>query len=349
MEINSQSFGKTTEGKSVTKYTLINDNGYYVSIITYGGIITNICVPDKNGKVENIVFGHNNIESYEKLNTYFGCITGRFAGRISNASFEINGQTYNLPKNNNGNCLHGGIKGFDKVVWNATEKIDNDKVSLILNYLSKDGEEGFPGNLDVNVTYSWNNNNDLTITYSAKTDRETYVTLTNHSYFNLSGDLSSNILDHELMIDADELIEINEEAIPCGISKVNNTPIDFRKSKKVGKDIDNDNIQIKNGGGYDHPFILNNSQKPIATLTCNRSGRKMDITTDAKSLVFYTGNGLDNTMKIFDDINIQKRGALCLETQYFPDNMHFDLVPTISLKPEDKYETTTTFHFSVVS
>ncbi len=348
MKIQSSFFGQTKAGEEVKQYLLTNDHGNSVGILNYGGIITEINVPNKLGVIENVVLGHHNILDYEEHSPYFGCITGRFAGRISNATFSIGEQTYELAKNDGNNCLHGGIKALDKVIWSATEITDTESASLSLNYLSSHLEEGFPGNLDTYVTYKWNNDNQLSIQYVSTTDEETLLTLTNHSYFNLSGDLSSSVLDHLLQIDADRYVEIGKDAIPVGIGSVDGTPFDFRLAKRVSQDIDADFEQLHNAGGYDHPFILNDKSNPQATLIHEGSGRKMTVSTDETCLVCYSGNYLTSDRKAFDDITLQKRGAICLETQYYPDNANFDLVPTLTLKPNETYKHKTVFSFSIV-
>ena len=331
------------------EYTLTNSKGASVSIITYGGIITKIMVPDKSGRIENVVLGYNNLKDYEEKNApYFGAIIGRFAGRISTASFDIDQTHYPLVNNNSGNNLHGGTKGFDKVVWAAAEITSDQEASLILNYLSEDMEEGFPGNLDVTVRYTFNEENGLTIAYKAITDKETPLTLTNHTYFNLSGNPSTDILDHLLHIPAQEYVMVNENSIPIDIASVEGTPFDFRVSKEVGKDIHSEHEQIKNGGGYDHPFKLDpTSDKPIL-VTHESTGRGLSITTDEAYVVLYTGNYLTEEMQVYEGVKLNKRSGLCLETQYCPDNMHFDKVMTYTLKPNEVYRTSTRYQFITV-
>lgn len=341
-------FGITNSGQEVKRYTLTNDFGYSVSILNYGGIICGINIPDKEGVVENIVLGHTTIKNYEENSPYFGCITGRTAGRINNAEFKIDETIYKLNKNNGNHNLHGGLKGFDKVIWSAKELIERDCIGLSLNYVSKHLEEGYPGNLDMTVIYKWNNENELTIRYLANTDMETPITLTNHTYFNLSGDLSTTILDHELHIAADQFVKISANLIPFDISNVEGTPFDFRLAKAVGQDIDLEDEQIKNGKGYDHPFVLNGSNKPQITLVHKDSGRKLSVLTNEKCLVCYTGNFLTTEMKAYDHISIQPRSGICLETQYYPDSLNFELVPSKTLKPSETYDQTTMYKFSVL-
>lgn len=349
MNIKSSKFGEMKNKETVTKYTLVNDHGCSVSILNYGGIISEILVPDKNGVLENVVVGYNNILDYEENSPHFGCITGRTAGRMKAATFSIGENTYVLGQNDGKNNLHGGFKALDKVIWSATELINKEVVILSLNYLSPHLEEGYPGNIDINVTYKWDNTNQLSITYKATTDEETIINLTNHSYLNLSGDLSTNILDHSLQIEADEFVLLQEDLIPLSIGKVEDTPFDFRISKKIGKDIDADNNQLMIGNGYDHPFILNEgTQKPQVILLHEGSGRKLSIRTDEACVVCYTGNFLNGDYRVFDNCQLQKRGAVCLETQYYPDSMNFNLVPAKTLKPSEIYLTTTSYQFSIM-
>lgn len=345
MEIKSNNFGKTKGGQEVLQYTLTNDQGSHVSILNYGGTISEIVVPDKDGNMENVVFGFNTIEDYEEKSPYFGCITGRIAGRISNAQFEINGETYNVPKNDNGNCLHGGLKGFDKVIWNATEIVEKDYVGLSLHYISADGEEGFPGELDVNVTYKFTNKNELEIQYTATTDKATIVNLTNHSYFNLSGNGKRDILVQNLQILADQYGLVDEDIIPAGIGNVEGTAFDFRTAKPVGRDIKNDEEQIKNAGGYDHPWLLNEGNDVVATLEDPESGRYMEVSTDQKAVVFYACNMLDEGMTLGCGATTRRHHALCLETQYYPDALNQECYESEILEPNQTYRAYTKYSF----
>ena len=347
MNISTSHFGYTDFNEEVIQYTLLNDKGCFVKILNYGGIITNINVPDKDGYISNVVFGYENFEDYKTNRAYLGALIGGVAGRISDGKFEINNTSYTLPQNNYTNCLHGGLKGFDKKIWSAKTRQEENKTSLILNYLSADMEEGFPGNYNLTVTYEWDNQNQLSIHYTATTDKETVHAPTNHTYFNLSNDLSSDILDHELMIKADKYIEINDISIPTKISDVENTPFDFRKSKKVIRDLDLSFEQLKLGSGYNHPFILRDNIGTIATLYCEKSGRLMEVISDQEALVLYTGNFLNETIKIAGANGAKKNGALCLETQYIPNNMNFHEVKTHTLKPGEVYNGNTIFKFLV--
>ncbi|NNE76362.1 MAG: galactose mutarotase, partial [Pricia sp.] len=249
-------FGTTPDGEKVDRYTLNNEKGMTVEIITYGGRITSLTVPDKNGELQNVVLNFDSLDDYLKTNPFFGALVGRYGNRIANAKFDLDGTEYSLAANNGENSIHGGLKGFDKVVWKVDEASADDKAILKLSYLSKDMEEGFPGNLDVNVTYTLNNDNTLAVTYEATTDKKTIVNLTQHAYFNLSGDFSKTILDHELMLNADKFVPVNEALIPTGkLAEVEGTPFDFTSPKLIGKDIDADNDQIQKGGGYDHTWV----------------------------------------------------------------------------------------------
>lgn len=348
MEIKSNSFGYTKSDEEVIKYTLYNDNNSSISILNYGGIITSIMVPDKNGNIENVVLGFDSIKDYEEKSPYFGSLVGRVAGRVSNASFKIDSSTYNLAANNNSNSLHGGIKGFDKVIWNVTEIVEKDTVSISLNYLSKDGEEGYPGNLDVNVTYSFNNNNELEIHYNAKTDKKTVVNMTNHSYFNLSGNGKRDILEQYLQINADSYCPVDKEIMPIEISDVKNTPFDFSQIKLVGQDIKIDDVQLQIvGGGYDHPFILNDKENIAAIMHDKESGRYMEVVTDQKALVFYACNQLDSGIELSSNIISKKHIALCLETQYYPDAINQEFFESKFLCPNETYKAYTKFSFKV--
>lgn len=345
MDITSKFFGKTKSGQEVTQYTLKNDHGNYMSVLNYGGTITEIMVPDKKGNLENVVLGFDNIADYEEKSPYFGCITGRIAGRISNSKFEIDSESYILAANNNSNNLHGGIKGFDKVIWSVTELIESDYVGLSLNYLSVDGEEGFPGNLDVHVTYKFTNENELDIHYSATTDKKTIVNLTNHSYFNLSGNAKRDILGQILQFDASQFGCVDEEIIPAGIADVEDTPFNFRAAKPVGQDIKADDIQIKNAGGYDHPFLLDGDKEVAAVLEDPESGRYMEVKTDQKAMVFYAGNMLEEGMTLSCGATSRQHLALCLETQYYPDAINQECFETEILSPGETYRAYTQYSF----
>ncbi|MDF1866898.1 MAG: galactose mutarotase [Saprospiraceae bacterium] len=350
LSISKKLFGTAPEG-AVDLYTLSNANQMSVEILTFGGIIKAIYCPDKNGKIENVILGFNTLKPYLETHPYFGAIVGRYGNRIANGKFNIDGTEYNLATNNSPNHLHGGLKGFDKVIWQAREFKDNEKIGLELSYLSKDMEEGYPGNLNVKVTYSLNNQNELSIDYEAVTDKKTICNLTNHSYFNLAGEGKGNILNHQLVIHADSITPVNEHLIPTGEPMaVQGTPFDFRSGKKMGEEIDSNNEQIKYGGGFDHNFILkgNSESLPIiAKISEPESGREMEILTTEPGVQFYTGNFLDGTLIGSGNQPYQKRAGFCLETQHYPDSPNQPNFPSTILEVGETYKTTTVYRFKV--
>ena len=343
MTIDKNKYGLTADGKSVDIYTLKNSNGIEVSIITYGGIITSIKTPNKKGVIENIVLGYDSLQDYIKDKSYLGAIIGPYANRIAKSQFTLDGNLYNLEKNDGPNNLHSGPNGFDKVLWNASTRINKNNLSLVLNYLSKDMEQGFPGNLNTTVTYTLNNNNCLDIIYEATTDKKTVVNLTNHSYFNLSGNFKNDILDHMVQIHSDAILPVDEFCIPKGeFEKVEHTPFDFRIFKALGKEIDNDNDQLKLGKGYDHCWVLNNQNDDvqlIASAQHTESGRVLEVFTSEPGVQLYTGNHLEGYF--------EKRTGFCLETQHFPDSPNQHHFPSVVLQPNETYHSKTTFKFSV--
>lgn len=346
MKVLKERFGKLKSGEEVIEYSLINSNRFKVKILNYGGIITEIMAPNKNGDFENVVLGFDNIQDYEEKSPYFGSIIGRIAGRISHGRFEIDGRIYELAKNHGNHNLHGGNRGFDKVIWDVKEVITEDHIGIELFYLSSDGEEGFPGNLDVKISYILNDYNELQIKYEAVSDKRTIINLTNHSYFNLSGNLKEDILGHRLTINADSVAQLNDEIIPTGqLIDVKNTVFDFRKPKSVGMDIDKEVEQLLKCGGYDHPFILNKSGAFSAQLEEEKSGRVLEITTNEPSVVFYTGNGLGEDFILRGDRKCKKYLGLCLETQDYPDSINQNSFPTKIYSPGEKYETYTKYRF----
>ena len=352
MKIKKLPFGKTEDGTAIDLYTLTNANGMTVKITNYGGIVTSIVVPDKNGNWGDVVLGYDNLEGYLKNNPYFGCIIGRYGNRIARGQFTLNGKSYTLATNNEPNHLHGGIKGFDKVVWQAKEIKGEDTVGLELTYLSKDGEEGYPGNLSVKVVYTLTNDNALRIDYQATTDQPTIVNLTNHSYFNLKDAGASPILDHELMLEADYFSPVNETLIPTGeFRAVVGTPFDFKNPTKIGARIGTDDDQIKFGLGYDHNFVLNGKAGELTMagkLIESTTGRVMEIWTTEPGIQFYSGNFLDGTITGKNGTVYQYRHGLCLETQHYPDSPNHPNFPSTVLNPGEKYQTTTIYKFSVV-
>jgi aldose 1-epimerase len=342
--MTEKSFGNF-EGRPVTEFTLGNSSGMKVSILDYGGTVTGIITKDKHGKDGNIILGFDSLSGYlQKNNPYFGCLVGRYANRIANAKFSLDGATYTLAANNNGQSLHGGLKGFDKVMWNA-EKLPGDS-SLKLTYNSKDGEEGYPGNLNVEVVYTLTSTNELRIEYKATSDKATPVNLTSHCYFNLSAGAESTILDHELMLHADKYTPVNVNLIPIGKhDDVKNTPFDFTIPKLIGKDLNS----VK--GGYDHNWVLNrkgSGLEKIATLSLASTGRMVEVFTTEPGIQFYSGNFLDGTLKgCTGGKPYILHGGLCLETQHFPDSPNQPSFPNTILKPGETYTHTTVYKFQV--
>jgi aldose 1-epimerase len=337
--ISKIDWGKV-DGKEVYLFTLVNNKGTEVKISNYGGTVTSFITPDKNDKKSEIIVGFDSLNQYLQKPPYFGALIGRYGNRIGNAKFTLDGTTYHLAANDGKNTLHGGLKGFDKVVWDAT--VPSDSVpSLTLKYLSKDGEEGFPGNLNVTVNYTLTNDNELKIEYNAETDKATPVNLTNHTYFNLSGDVNNTILDETLMIDADRYTPVDSTLIPTGkIVAVKGTPYDFTSPKKIGQDIN----QVK--GGYDFNWVLNrkdSSLQKVAVLSDPISGRTLEVYTTQPGLQFYTGNFLDGKFINRDGKPIKQHAALCLETQHFPDSPNEPDFPSTILRPGEKYHSVTVY------
>ncbi|MCG2614233.1 galactose mutarotase [Terrimonas sp. NA20] len=330
----------------VTQYTLTNPSGMQVSIINYGGTVTDIITPDKDGNKGNVILGYSSLEGYiQKGNPYFNALIGRYGNRIANGKFKLDGKEYTLAGNNNGNSLHGGNKGYDKVLWQASKPAGDSSIEL--TYISKDGEEGYPGTLTVKVTYTLTAANELKIDYTATTDKPTPVNLTNHCYFNLSGGKDSTILGHELQILADRFTEVNDNLIPTGkLPDVKGGPMDFTSFKAVGKEIAN----VK--GGYDHNWVLNKKEgsfEKIAVLKDNTSGRQMEVWTDEPGVQFYSGNFLDGTLtNTRDGQKYVKHAGLCLETQHFPDSPNQPSFPNTILKPGETYKQSTVYKFDVV-
>ena len=343
-----ENYGKVDE-KPVYLFTLFNKKGITIKITNYGGIITHIIVPDKNGKMGDIALGYDSLKGYLEATPYFGAIVGRYANRIAKGRFVLDGKNYQLAVNNGNNTLHGGIKGFDKVVWEASESSDSGRVSLILSYLSKDGEEGYPGNLSVKVTYTLSNDDEFTTLIEATTDKATPVNLCNHSYFNLS-ECDTNILGHFLTINADRFTVVNDELIPTGeLRPVKGTPMDFTTPYLIGQRIDK--VPGAPPGGYDHNYVLlkNPSELSLAAILEDPvSGRRLDIRTTQPGVQFYSGNFLDGTINGKGGKKYQKHWGLCLETQHFPDSPNQSSFPNTILRPGEKYSVTTVYKFGVI-
>jgi aldose 1-epimerase len=341
--IAERNFGNY-EGNSVAVYTITNPSGLKLSITNYGGTITEIITPDRNGNMGDVVLGYDSLSGFlQKGNPYFGSLIGRYGNRIAKASFTLDGKKYQLAANNNGNSLHGGNKGFDKVWWNI-EKQPGDS-SLKLNYISRDGEEGYPGTLNVQVIYTLTADNAVRIDYTATTDKATPVNLTNHAYFNLSAGRDSTILNHQLELNADKYTPVNDQLIPRGVlTSVKGTPMDFTTPKTIGKDIQ----QVK--GGFDHNWVLTktgNRLERAGSLYDSTSGRFMEVFTTEPGIQFYSGNFLDGTLtNTKNGQRYVKHAALCLETQHFPDSPNQPSFPTTILKPGETYRHTTVYKFS---
>jgi aldose 1-epimerase len=344
-----RTFGKMANGQAIDLYTLTNRNGMEVGITNYGGRVVSILVPDRLGKLADVVLGFDSLDGYLSDNPYFGALVGRYANRIAHGSFALDGVHYTLARNNGPNSLHGGLEGFDKRVWKARE-FSGDQPALELTYLSKDGEEAYPGNLSVKVVYSLTDSNELRVDYTATTDKDTVLNLTNHSYFNLAGQGNGDVLKHELMIPADRFTPIDDTLIPTGeLRTVEGTPFDFRKSSAIGARINENNEQLKFGKGYDHNFVLNQKGDGLtlaARVTEPESGRVLEVLTTQPGLQFYSGNFLDGTIHGKGGKIYGRRSALCLETQHFPDSPNKPGFPSTELKPGQTYHETTIYKFS---
>jgi aldose 1-epimerase len=352
--ITKEAFGTTPDGEDVDLYTLTNGRGMEVKVITYGGIIQSIKVPGRNGDLANVALGFDNLEDYVERNPYFGCITGRYANRIAEGRFTLDGVTYQLAINNTPNHLHGGNVGFDKRVWKATEIEQGGKVGLLLEYTSPDGEENYPGTLDVDVTYLLTKQNEIEMTYHATTDAPTIVNLTNHTYFNLAGEGSGAIYDHELEINADTYTPVDPTLIPTGaIDPVEGTPMDFREPHTIGERIrDGSFEQLVIGRGYDHNWVLNSARRGKSLVLAARardphSGRTLEIRTSEPGIQFYSGNFLDGTLVGTSGRMYRQGDGFALETQHFPDSPNHANFPSTVLRPGESYDTTTIFDFGV--
>ena len=343
--------GVTFEGKPIEVYTLTNGSGIELHAITYGGIITSLKVPDRTGHVADIVLGFDSPAGYLKQPPppFFGAIIGRYGNRIAKGKFALDGKSYTLATNNGPNHLHGGNRGFDKVMWNAEPRQSSAGASVVFTRTSPDGEEGYPGNLQVRVTYTLTDDNQLVIEYHAMTDKATPVNLTQHSYFNLAGEGSGDILSHQLMINADRYTPVDSTLIPTGgLAPVQGTPFDFRQPTAIGARINQDNAQLKNGPGYDHNWVLNRKGSGLelaARLTDPKSGRTLEIRTTEPGLQFYSGNFLDGTITGKGGHVYQRRSGLCLETQHFPDSPNHANFPSAIVRPGSSYESKTSWKF----
>jgi aldose 1-epimerase len=347
-DIKRESWGTDPSGQAVSLYTLTNSAGTEAKIADFGGRIVSLKTADRQGKFGDIVLGFDNLEGYLNKNPFFGALVGRYANRIANGRFELNGHTYELARNNGPNALHGGLRGFDKVVWESQTVDTGNGLVLELEYVSKDGEEGYPGTLKTLVTYSLNEKNELVIDYRASTDKDTVLNLTNHSYFDLTGQFAGNILDHHVTIHADRFTPVDSNLIPTGeLRDVSGTPFDLRNGERIGARIDEDYDQLKLGWGYDHNFVLNGRGLRVAASVIDpQTGRKLEVLTTQPGVQFYTGNHLDGSVTGKGGVTYKFRFGFCLETQYFPDSPNKTAFPSTVLKPGDQFHETTIFRFS---
>jgi aldose 1-epimerase len=346
-KLERHSFGKTRTGETVDLFTLKNAHGMEAAITNFGAILVSLKTPDRNGELGDVVLGFDSLEGYLRDNPYFGAIVGRYGNRIAKGRFTLDGKEYKLATNNGPNALHGGIKGFNRVVWQAQPAGES---GVKLMYVSKDGEEGYPGTLTTTVEYTLTDANELKISYLATTDKDTVLNLTNHSYFNLAGEGNGDILGHKIQIFADRFTPVDSTLIPTGeLKPVANTPFDFRQSHTIGERINSKDDQIKIGGGYDHNFVLNGpagTMHPAAHVTEPTSGRVMDVSTMQPGVQFYSGNFLDGSIKGKGGKPYKHRYGFCLETQHFPDSPNHPKFPTTTLKPGEKFQSTTVYTFS---
>lgn len=349
--ITQKSYGQTPDSTAVALYTLTNPNGMTVEITNYGGTIVSWTAPDSAGNYADVVLGMDSLSGYLTGVPYFGALIGRYGNRIAKGQFTLDGQTYNVPVNNGENALHGGIQGFDKVVWTATP-ITGEEVGLKLNYTAKDGEEGYPGNLNVEVVYTLQNDNSLKIQYQATTDKPTVVNLTNHTYFNLTGNPKQDILNHEVMLAADRFLPVDKGLIPTGeLRPVNGTPFDFTEMTRIGERInDTTNEQLVVGGGYDHAWVFTDESdklKSVAKVYEPTTKRTLEVFTTEPAVQFYSGNFLDGTLTGKNGTVYGKRSGFCLETEHYPDAPNQPNFPNTTLRPGETYTSTTIYKFGV--
>lgn len=349
-DVSSSPFGKLPDGTEVSLFTLTNARGMKMTVMNYGGIITSLTAPDKNGNFEDVVLGYDSLSGYLKSSPYFGALIGRYGNRIGKGKFSLDGKQYQLAQNNNGNSLHGGPNGFDKRFWNIEEHPVKNGAALKLTYTSKDMEEGYPGTLTTQVIYHLTDNNELKIFYEATTDKPTIVNLTQHTYFNLSGNSKSDILQHELFLSADEFVPVDNTLIPTGeLKKVSETPFDFKTPTAIGSRIDKKDQQLEFGKGYDHCWVLNtqgDTSRVAATLYDPASGRVMSVKTSEPGIQFYSGNFLDGSITGKFNTVYKQRYGLCLETEHFPDSPNHKNFPSVVLRPGETYRTQTMYTFS---
>jgi aldose 1-epimerase len=352
-KVHVSDFGKTSEGVSVSRYVLSNKTGVEAVVISYGATLVSLRVPDRNGQAADIVLGYDDLSGYEEGKSFFGATIGRYGNRIAGGEFTLDGMVFHLPKNDGPNSLHGGTKGFNKRVWTGVDRSRADAQVLELSYTSPDGEEGYPGTLMVKVTYTLpTETNELRIDYTATTDKDTVINLTNHSYFNLSGDARKEITGHQLLLRAPQFTPVDSTLIPTGEwHAVHGTPFDFTKLTAIGARINQDDEQLKFGKGYDHNWVLERDEKDGLQLAAEvvepASGRVLEVLTTEPGIQFYSGNFLDGTAKGKGGQLYGHRTGLCLETQHFPDSPNHPKFPSTILKPGESYRSSTVLHFSV--
>lgn len=351
MRIEKERFGVLMDGTEVPIYTLVNNNGMAVRITAYGGILVSLTAPDRQGHYDDVVLGFDALEEYVDHNPFFGALVGRYGNRIAGGTFDLAGETVMLAKNNGPNALHGGLVGFDKVVWDTLAMETVDGPALTLGYVSADREEGFPGTLEVTVVYTLTNADELRIDYTATTDKTTVVNLTNHSYFNLSASKSATVLHQKLMLNADAFTPVDDTLIPTGeLRPVADTPMDFREPTVIGDRIDDEDEQLGYGGGYDHNWVINGEPGVLrlaGRVSDPLTGRVMTVETTEPGVQVYTANMMPETVPGKRGATYVPRGAICLETQHFPDSPNKPQFPSTTLEPGDLYETTTIYGFSV--
>ena len=351
--ITKDKFGTTSHGHAVFRYTISNGTGLEMSVLNYGGIITSLMMPDKNHSYKNIVLGFDSFEGYLENKFYFGAIIGRYANRIADGQFSLDGKIYNLDINDGNNHLHGGNVGFDKVLWDVEQILGVNFATLKLHYLDVDGQGGYPGNLKTTVTYTLSSDHLLDIEYKAVTDKRTVINFTQHSYFNLSGNFDSKIIDHIVIIDANHFLPVDENLIPTSeIRHVNDTPFDFTKSKAIEDGLENEtrNKQLKWDPGFNHCWILNNYHSGYdfaASAFHPETGRLMEVYTDLPGLQFYIGNFLEKTLPEDEDSGFNRRTGFCMETQYFPNSPNEPKFPSVVLDPDKEFYSKTSFQFLV--
>jgi aldose 1-epimerase len=348
-QIGKKPFGKLPDGTAVDLYTLVNRHGMEVKISNYGGIVVSISVPDKNGQFADVTLGYDNLEGYLKETPYFGALVGRYGNRIANAKFALNGKEYKLAANNGLNSLHGGLKGFDKVIWEGKSLATAEGPALELTYFSKDGEEGFPGKLSVTTVYTLTDDNGLKIEYTATTDKDTVVNLTHHSYFNLAG--KGDVLNYEVMINADKFTPTDKNLIPTGeLRPVKGTPFDFRKPTAIGARINQDDEQLKTAGGYDQNWVIDKPAGKLGLMARVHepaTGRVLEVLSTEPGMQFYTGNFLNGKITGKGGWVYTARSAFCMEPQHYPDSPNHPEFPSVVLKPGREYHNTIIYRFSV--